>query len=338
MIDKYGADALRFTLLTGNAPGNDMRFSDEKIEASRNFCNKIWNSARFTLMNLSIDKIELPASEKLGLADKWVLTLANKLAKEVCENLDKFELGIALAKIYEFIWDTFCDWYIELVKPRLADKDSEDGKVAQNVLAYVLASCMQLLHPFMPFITEEIWQSLPTDCESIMISRFPEYDEKLDFADSCKAMERIIAAIKSIRNVRRDMDVPPSKKAALYIESSYADSFNESTAVYFTKLASASEVHFVSGYDAADSVQAVSAGARCYIPLAEMIDTEKELARLEKEKAKAESEVALVERKLSNESFVAKAPAAVVEGEKAKLAKHKETLANILESIEKLKK
>ena len=338
MIDKYGADALRFTLLTGNAPGNDMRFSDEKIEASRNFCNKIWNSARFTLMNLTIDKIELPAPEKLGLADKWVLTLLNTLVKEVCDNLDRFELGIALSKIYEFMWDNFCDWYIELVKPRLFDKESEDGKVAQNVLCYVLSRCMQLLHPFMPFITEEIWQSLPVECESVMVSEFPAYSEKMSFDDAKEAMERIIAAIKSIRNVRRDMDVPPSRKAALYIVSPYADSFNEDTAVYFTKLASASEVHFVSDYEDEGSVQAVSAGARCYIPMSEMVDVEKELARLEKEREKAEKEVELVMRKLSNESFVAKAPAAVVEGEKAKLAKHKEALANVVASIEKLKK
>ena len=338
VIANYGADALRFALLTGNAPGNDMRFSDEKIEAARNFCNKIWNSARFTLMNLDIEKTELPEEERLGLADKWILSLLNKLTKEVIENLDKYEIGIALSKIYDFLWNNFCDWYIELAKPRLADKESGDGLVAQNVLSYVLSQCMKLLHPFMPFITEEIRQSLPVDGESVMISEFPKYEEKLDFADACESMERIIGAIKSIRNVRRDMDVPPSRKAALYIESAYKDSFNESTAIYFTKLASASSVEFVENYSDDGSVQAVSSGCKCYIPLADIIDIDKELARLENEKVKAEAEVALVEKKLSNENFVSRAPAAVVEGEKAKLEKHKATLSGILESIAKLKK
>ncbi len=338
IIDKYGADALRYALLTGNAPGNDMRFSDEKIEAARNFCNKIWNSARFALMNLDIDDVKLPAEENLGLADKWILSLLETLIKEFTENMDKYELGIALAKVYDFMWDNFCDWYIELAKPRLAERDSEDGKVAQNVLAFVLARCMQLLHPFMPFITEEIWQSLPGTSGSIMVSEFPQYDKAVDFDESKESMDRIIAAIKSIRNVRRDMDVPPSRKAALYIDSKYKDSFNEQTAIYFTKLASASEVFFVDGYSDDGAVQAVSAGAKCYIPLADIIDIEKELARLEKEREKCEAEVGLVEKKLSNENFVSRAPAAVVEGEKAKLAKHKEALANVIESIEKLKK
>ena len=338
IISTYGADALRFALLTGNAPGNNMRFSDEKIEAARNFCTKIWNSARFTLMNLEIDKIELPSNKELGLADRWILTLLSRLIKGVTESLDKYELGIALGKLYDFIWDNFCDWYIELAKPRLNDKESADSKVAQNVLAYVLLRCMQLLHPFMPFITEEIWQSLPGIEGSIMVSEFPVYDKELDFAEACDSMERIISAIKAIRNVRRDMDVPPSRKAALYIESPYEDSFNESTAIYFTKLAFASSVEFVKDYTNDKAVQAISNGAKCYIPLADIIDYDKELARLEKEKEKAMSEVALVEKKLSNESFVSRAPAAVVEGERAKLAKYKETLANVLESIANLKK
>ncbi len=338
IIASYGADALRFALLTGNAPGNDMRFSDEKIEAARNFCNKIWNSARFTLMNLDIDEIKLPEAKELALADRWILTLLERLISGVTESLDKYELGIALGKLYDFIWDNFCDWYIELAKPRLADKDSADGKVAQNVLAYVLSRCMQLLHPFMPFITEEIWQSLPGIDTSIMVSDFPVYDEALDFGSSCDSMERIIAAIKSIRNVRRDMDVPPSRKAALYIDSDYTDSFNEETAIYFTKLAFASSVEFVKNYQNDKAVQAISSGAKCYIPLADIIDVDKELARLEKEKEKAMAEVALVEKKLSNESFVSRAPAAVVDGERAKLEKHKQTLANVLESIANLKK
>ena len=334
IIDQYGADALRFTLATGNTPGNDMRFSDEKVIASRNFANKIWNASRFMLMNLDDDtKPVIP--EKLGLEDKWILSKFNTTVAEVTANLDKFELGVASAKLYEFVWDALCDWYIELVKPRLFEKDTESCKNAQSVLLYVLSGTLKLLHPFMPFITECIWSHLGFD-KPLIIAEWPQYDESLDFRAECGAMERVIAAIRALRNVRAQMNVPPSKKAKLYVVSEYADSFNADTAVFFTKLASASEVVLVDSYDADGSVSVVSEGAKLYIPMAEIVDLEKERARLEKEKENAEKEIARVNGKLSNASFTDKAPAAVVEAERAKLAKYTEMLANVKDMLAKL--
>ena len=334
VIAKYGADALRFTLVTGNSPGNDMRYSDKKVEASGNFANKIWNASRFMLMNLDDDtKPVIP--EKLGLEDKWILSKFNTTVAEVTANLDKFELGVASAKLYEFVWDVLCDWYIELVKPRLFEKDTESCKNAQSVLLYVLSGTLKLLHPFMPFITECIWSHLGFDTP-LIIAEWPTYDERFDFRAECGAMERVIAAIRALRNVRAQMNVPPSKKAKLYVVSEYADSFNADTAVFFTKLASASEVVLVDSYDADGSVSVVSEGAKLYIPMAEIVDLEKERARLEKEKENAEKEIARVNGKLSNASFTDKAPAAVVEAERAKLAKYTEMLANVKDMLAKL--
>ena len=334
VIAKYGADALRFTLVTGNSPGNDMRYSDKKVEASGNFANKIWNASRFMLMNLDDDtKPVIP--EKLGLEDKWILSKFNTTVAEVTANLDKFELGVASAKLYEFVWDVLCDWYIELVKPRLFEKDTESCKNAQSVLLYVLSGTLKLLHPFMPFITECIWSHLGFDTP-LIVAEWPTYDERFDFRAECGAMERVIAAIRALRNVRAQMNVPPSKKAKLYVVSEYADSFNADTAVFFTKLASASEVVLVDAYDADGSVSVVSDGAKLYIPMAEIVDLEKERARLEKEKENAEKEIARVNGKLSNASFTDKAPAAVVEAERAKLAKYTEMLANVKDMLAKL--
>ncbi len=334
VIAKYGADALRFTLVTGNSPGNDMRYSDKKVEASGNFANKIWNASRFMLMNLDDDtKPVIP--EKLGLEDKWILSKFNTAVAEITANLDKFELGVASAKLYEFVWDVLCDWYIELVKPRLFEKDTESCKNAQSVLLYVLSGTLKLLHPFMPFITECIWSHLGFD-KPLIVAEWPEYDEKLNYNAECDAMERVISAIRAVRNVRAQMNVPPSKKAKLYVVSDYADSFNADTAVFFTKLASASEVLLVDSYDADGSVSIVSEGAKMYIPMAEIVDLEKERARLEKEKENAEKEIARVKGKLSNASFTDKAPAAVVEAERGKLAKYTELLENVKDMLAKL--
>ena len=331
IIDKYGADALRFALATGNSPGNDMRFSDEKIEAARNFANKLWNAARFVLMNLTIDEVRLPAAGELALEDKWILTRFEHLTAAVRENIDSYELGVALGKIYDFVWDIFCDWYIELVKPRLSAGDA----VAQNVIAYVLSETLKLLHPFMPFITEEIWQSLPHEGESIMISRYPEYDESLVFDGDAEKLENVISCIRAIRNRRAEMNVPPSRKASVYVVTSDPETFGSCDS-FFVKLASASEMKVVDGYDGADAVQIVSDTATVYIPLSEVIDLEKELARLEGERKKTDGEIARIGGKLANEGFISKAPAAVVEGERKKLEGYKAALENINRAIEKI--
>ena len=334
VIDKYGADALRFTLVTGNSPGNDMRYSDKKVEASGNFANKIWNASRFMLMNLDDDtKPEIP--EQLGVEDKWILAKYNTAVKEITANIEKFELGVASAKIYEFVWDILCDWYIELIKPRLFEKGSLSNKNAQSVLLYVLSGTLKLLHPFMPFITESIWSHLGYD-HPIIVSEWPEENPELDFASECASMERIISAIRALRNTRAQMNVPPSRKAKLFIVSDYSDSFNQDTAVFFTRLASASEVLFVQSYEDSGSLSVVSDGAKMYIPMAEIVDMEKEKARLEKEKANALSEIERVNKKLSNSSFTDKAPAAVVEAERAKLEKYTEMLKNVEEMLAKL--
>ena len=334
VIDKYGADALRFTLVTGNSPGNDMRYSDKKVEASGNFANKIWNASRFMLMNLDDDtKPGIP--EQLGIEDKWILSKYNTAVKEITANIEKFELGVASAKIYEFVWDILCDWYIELIKPRLFEKGSQSNKNAQSVLLYVLSGTLKLLHPFMPFITESIWSHLGYD-HPIIVSEWPKENPALDFAIECASMERIISAIRALRNTRAQMNVPPSRKAKLFIVSDYSDSFNQDTAVFFTRLASASEVLFVQNYEDSGSLSVVSDGAKMYIPMAEIVDMEKEKARLEKEKANALSEIERVNKKLSNSSFTDKAPAAVVEAERAKLEKYTEMLKNVEDMLAKL--
>ncbi len=338
MIEKYGADALRFALATGNSPGNDMRFSDEKIEAARNFANKLWNASRFVRMNLTIDEIALPDAADLATEDKWILDKYNSLVKTVLSSLDNFEVGVALSAIYDFTWDIFCDWYIELTKSRLNEKDTAGNLVAQNVLSYVLTGILKLLHPFMPFITEEIYQSLPHDCESIMIADYPVVDDALCFPAEAEQMERVLGAIRAIRTRRSEMNVLPSRRAKLYIATKYADSFNEATVPFFVRLASASEVEIAESFaiSADNSVQIITDSAAIYLPLADLIDFEKEKARLAGEEKKLCGEIERLEKKLSNAGFVDKAPAAVVEGEKAKLAKYKENLAGVKEALAKL--
>ena len=331
VVDKYGADALRFALTSGNSPGNDMRFSDEKIEAARNFANKLWNAARFVLMNLTIEKTVLPDTAKLALEDKWLLTIFERLVSEVTENIDRYELGVALAKLYDFVWDIFCDWYIELVKPRLSSGD----EIAQNVISFVLAETLKLLHPFMPFITEEIWQSLPHDGESIMISVYPKFNSALVFESEEAEMNRIISCIRAIRNRRAEMNVAPSRKASLYIVTDDKAAFEQGRE-FFVKLASSSDVNIVDSYSGDDAVQIVTESATLYIPLAEMIDFEKELERLSADRKKTLGEIERIEKKLSNEGFVSKAPASVVDGERKKLAGYKDTLENINKAIEKI--
>ena len=344
IIDKYGADALRYALATGNSPGNDMRFSDEKIEAARNFANKLWNASRFVRMNLTIDEVKLPEASALAKEDKWILNEFNKLVKSVTSALDKFEVGVALASVYDFTWDVFCDWYIELTKSRLSEKDTEGNVTAQNVLAYVLTGTLKLLHPFMPFITEEIYQSLPHEDESIMISAYPAFDDALCFDADAEDMSKVIAVIKAIRARRNEMNVVPSRKAKVYIATKHTDAFNEKTAVFFGRLASASEVEitdrpetFEGVVSADNAVQIITDSATIFLPLADLVDTEKEIARLEGEQKKLNGEIERLEKKLSNEGFVAKAPAAVVDAERAKLAKYRENLEGVLTALAKLK-
>ncbi len=341
IIDKYGADALRYALATGNSPGNDMRFSDEKIEAARNFANKLWNASRFVRMNLTIDEVKLPDTSALAQEDKWILNEFNKLVKSVTSALDKFEVGVALASIYDFTWDVFCDWYIELTKARLAEKDTAENITAQNVLAYVLTGTLKLLHPFMPFITEEIYQSLPHEDESIMISSYPEFDKELCFEGDAEDISKVIAAIKAIRARRNEMNIVPSRKAKVYIATKHVDAFNERTEVFFKRLASASEVEVAESFDeiieADDAIQIITDSATIFLPLSDLVDTEKERARLEGEQKKLLVEIERLEKKLSNEGFVAKAPAAVVETERAKLTKYRENLEGVLAALAKLK-
>lgn len=336
VIDEYGADALRFTLATGNSPGNDMRFVEEKVKSSRNFANKIWNATRFILMNLSdeIDKPELP--QRLQTEDKWILSKLNTLIKEVTENLERFELGIAVQKLYDFIWDVLCDWYIELTKSRI-QAGGESAKSAQQVLIYVMNQCLKLLHPIMPFITEEIWQAIPNDCESIMVAPWPQYREDLCFQQEEEDFEKVMSAIKAIRNRRAEMNVPPSKKARVFVKTLNTGVF-ESGAMFIERLASASEVKVSGvapqqGEDFSDAVQVITDSARIFIPLDELVDKEKELARLEKERKTCEKDIAMVEQKLSSQGFIEKAPQNVVEAERAKLEKHKERMEKIVESI-----
>ncbi len=344
VIDTYGADALRFALATGNSPGNDMRFSDEKMEAARNFANKLWNASRFVRMNLTIDEIHLPEADKLAPEDKWILHEFNQLAAKVGTNIDKFEIGVALAALYDFTWDVFCDWYIELAKSRLSDKDTEGNAVCQNVISYVLNGILKLLHPYMPFITEEIFGSLPQlegDAESIMISKYPTYIEALDYPAEAAEMERIIELIRAIRNRRSEMNIAPSRKAALFIATKYVDTFHEGTAPFFARLASASGLTVAESFDesvvsADTAVQIITPSAIAYLPMSDLIDFEKEKARLAGEIAKLEGEVKRLSGKLSNQGFVAKAPAAVVDAERQKLAAAEEKLRATEDALAKL--
>ena len=336
VIDQYGADALRFMLATGNAPGNDMRFIEDKVKASRNFANKIWNAARFIMMNLPDDFKADRLPDELNVEDKWVISKFNTLAKEVNENLDKFELGVAVSKLYDFIWDIYCDWYIELTKPRIA-AGGETEATAQAVLVWVMKGMLKLLHPFMPYITEEIWQALVNDGSAIMVQDFPVYDEKLTFTDDEADFEKIIAGIRGIRNRRAEMNVPPSVKAKLYIETEQKDVFAKGE-MFFERLASASEVVIMDKCEEKDCVNVVTDSARFFIPLSDIVDTEKELARLSKDKQKVQKDIDFLSGKLSNQGFIAKAPAQLIEAEKAKLAKAQERMAKIEESIAALNK
>ena len=333
VIDQYGADALRFTLATGNSPGNDMRYSKDRVEASRNFCNKIWNASRFIQMNLTIDKVQLP--EDLTMEDKWILSKFNTLVQDVTSNIDKYELGIAAQKLNDFIWDVFCDWYIEIAKTRLQNKDDQKTcENVQNVLCYVLSGSMQLLHPFMPFITETIWQALPHEGETIMLSQWPTYSDDLHFAAEEAQMEILMESIRAIRNRRAEMNVPPSKKAKVYVVTEHQSVFTEGEAC-FLKLAYANALTICDTMpeDAAKMVSVVTGDAQMYMPMSELIDFEKEKARLNKEKGKAEKDLAFIEKKLNNPGFVKKAPEQVVEGERVKAAKLKEQIANLNESL-----
>lgn len=338
IIDKYGADALRFTLATGNSPGNDMRFSDEKVEASRNFANKIWNAARFIIMNLSENEPAPHIPEKLSLEDKWILSQYNALVKDVTDSLEKYELGLAVQKLYDFIWDVFCDWYIEIAKIRLSSEDAELKECAKAVLVYVMSNTLKLLHPFMPFITEEIWQTLPHSGESIMISDWPVFQEKLVFTAEEQNMEKIMIAVKAVRNRRAEMNVPPSKKAHLNIVTKDVELFGDG-AKYFTRLASASQIGVSddeSVFNLDGAVSVVTEDATIYIPMDELVDFGAELERLNKEKAAVQKDIDFVSNKLNNQNFVAKAPAKLVEEQKEKLAKYTEKMNMIDEAIAKI--
>ena len=340
IIDEYGADALRFALATGNSPGNDMRFSDEKIEAARNFANKLWNASRFVRMNLTIDHVELPATGKLAPEDKWILTEYNRTVAAVQNALNSYEVGIALSNLYDFVWDVFCDWYIELSKARLSEKDTAENPVAQNVIAFVLTGILKLLHPFMPFITEEIFGALPHEEESIMIAGYPVPDETLEFADAAADMERVIAVIRAIRTRRNEMNVPPSRKAKVYLATKYEKSF-AGTEAFFARLASASALEVATEFDGSvisgdNAVQIVTDSATVFLPLSDIIDYEKEKARLAAELEKLDGEITRAKAKLANESFVSRAPAAVVAGERDKLAKYEENRAGVAAALAKL--
>ena len=332
VIDKYGADALRFTLVTNNAPGNDMRFYWERVESSRNFANKVWNASRFIMMNL--EKAEVPSEmpkDKLTLADKWILSKVNTLATEVTDNMDRYELGIAVQKVYDFIWEEFCDWYIEMVKPRLYSETDDTKGAALWTLKTVLGNALKLLHPFMPYITEEIWQVLTNEESMIMLESYPVYTEEHAYAEAAQ-FEKVIDAIRAIRNCRTSMNVPPSKKASVYIETQDTELF-AAAAVFFEKLASASSVEVGTSFDLQDAATAVTDSARIFIPMAELVDREKELARLQKEQQKAQKDIDFLQKKLNNPGFLAKAPEQLVAAERAKLAKATEKMEKILQSI-----
>ena len=336
IIDEFGADALRFTLAVGVSPGNDMRFSTEKTTAFRNFANKIWNAARFILMN-DVDGTEpdtLP--ENLNIEDKWLLGKLNTLIKEMTDNMDKFELGVAAGKIYDFAWNIFCDWYIEIAKPRLSSDDEEQKNSCKTVLVYTMTQILKLLHPFMPFITEEIYEAIPHSCESIMISPYPEFTEKLVFTKDEEAFSRIMDVIKEIRVMRGEKNVPPGKKTSVYIETSLKDTFEEG-AVFIKRLASAEEIRIGDSFDIDGAVQLVTDSARILIPLAELVDTQKELERLGRELAAVDKEIASLNGRLENKQFVSKAPKNVVEAERDKLNKAKDKKTNIEQSISNLK-
>ncbi len=332
IIDQYGADALRFMLATGNSPGNDMRFMTDKVESSRNFANKLWNAARFILMNLGDEDIPLCLPAELTLEDKWIVSRFNTLVQAVTENLDKFELGIAIQKLYDFIWDNFCDWYIELCKSRL---QGESAGAARQVLVYVMTGMLQLLHPFMPYVTEEIWQSLPHNGEALMVTTWPTYDEALNFPEEEKEMERIMVAIGAIRNRRSEMNVPPSRKAQVFVETAFASTF-EKGIPFILRLASASEVQVGTAFEMDGTVSIVTADATIKIPLDDLVDKAAEKARLQKEKDNVQKQLDGVQQRLSNPAFTDKAPANVVQTAREQAQRLQEKLALLEQSLAQL--
>lgn len=337
VIDQYGADALRMFLATGNSPGNDMRYSEKRVEACRNFANKLWNASRFVHMNIDDYDVknELPAT--LETEDKWILHTLNNVAKEVNENLEKFELGIALSKIYDFIWNSYCDWYIELCKARL-QSEGETAQNARQVLIYVLDKILKLLHPFMPFITEEIWQTIPHDTEgkTVMLEKYPEYDPSLEFPSEAEEMMKVMEAITAIRTQRNEMNVPPSKKAKLFIATAIPETFSNGEQ-FFKKLASASEVEISDSFDIDGAVTIVTSNAKIYIPMEELVDKEAELKRLNKELKQVEKMLAQDEGKLNNPGFMSKAPEKVIEKIKGQAEKEREKIALIHAAMDALK-
>jgi len=340
MIEKYGCDALRMNMVTSNSPGNDMRFYVTRCEAMRNFANKLWNASRYVMMNLGEDaKNELPVAEKLEIADKWILSKLNTLITEVTENMDKYELGVAVQKIYDFIWDSYCDWYIELTKARLYSEDADRKQTAIQVLVYVLDQILRLLHPFMPFITEEIWQSLPHEGEALIVAQWPEYREDLAFKAEENLMESVMEAIRAIRNRRSEMNVPPSKKAALYVLTSKPDVFREGEG-FIQRLAYADSVTLLDAEpaDLNGMVTCATADAKLYIPMGQLVDVEKELERIAKELEKARKNLSSLEGKLGNENFTSRAPEHVVADIREKAQKARDLIAGLEQSQEAMKK
>ena len=337
MIERYGSDALRMNMITDNSPGNDMRFYVERCEAKRNFANKLWNASRYVMMNLTIERNELPAAEKLEIADRWILSKLNRVTREATENLEKYELGLAVQKIYDFIWDDYCDWYIELTKARLYGENADSRRTAEQVLLYVLDKILRLMHPFMPFVTEEIWQAIPHEGEALIVAKWPEFDPAMDFAAEEQHMEAIMLAIRTIRNRRSEMNVPPSRKADLYVVTDKPEIFAEG-APFITRLAYAEQV-LVSTEEPADHedmAQAVTPDAKLYLPLAQLVDLDKELARIAKERENAEREIARAEAQLSNERFVSRAPANVIQAQRDKLEQNRKLLSQLAQSEERL--
>ena len=333
VISVYGADALRFTLVTGNSPGNDLRFSEEKVSASRNFANKIWNAARFILMNIEGKDIDCALPKKLYTSDKWILNRFNNVTAAVTENLEKFELGMAVSKLYDFIWDDFCDWYIELAKIRMNGADEESADSARRVLVWTMSSTLKLLHPFMPYITEEIWQTLPHDGEALIVAKWPEYDEALSFPQEAKDLENVMALIRAIRTRRNEMNVPPSKKAHIYVDTAHLAPYEEASE-FIARLAYGSKVEIGTGFDVQGAVTAVTDDAKALLPMDDLVDKAAETARLNKELANAQKQLDTVKAKLANEKFTSKAPQNVIDGVKANGEKLEAKIKLILETLE----
>ena len=333
VISVYGADALRFTLVTGNSPGNDLRFSEEKVSASRNFANKIWNAARFILMNIEGKDIDCALPKKLYTSDKWILNRFNNVTAAVTENLEKFELGMAVSKLYDFIWDDFCDWYIELAKIRMNGADEESADSARRVLVWTMSNTLKLLHPFMPYITEEIWQTLPHDGEALIVAKWPEYDEALSFPQEAKNLESVMALIRAIRTRRNEMNVPPSKKAHIYIDTAHPAPYEEASE-FIARLAYGSKVEIGTGFDVQGAVTAVTDDAKALLPMDDLVDKAAETARLNKELANAQKQLDTVKAKLANEKFTSKAPQNVIDGVKANGEKLEAKIKLILETLE----